>query len=368
MAKKMKDLVVVITGASSGIGEATAFEFAEQGASVVLAARREWALREVASECERRGGRALHVPTDVSDEAAVHDLARRALEHFGRIDVWVNNAAVGLFARFEDAPLADFRRVIETDLFGYVYGARAVLPLFYRRGRGLLINVGSIMSEVPGPYVSAYTIAKHGVRALGECLRQEVQLAGVDDIKICTVMPATIDTPFFQHAANYTGRAVKAMPPVYPAESVAKTIVDLVEHPRREVVVGNAGRLMAMQQSLAPGLNERMLATMVDRQHLEDIPAPPTSGSLFSPMGRGASIEGGWRSPNGTSKARKLATALVVGIPAALVWRQYWKETVARSQDAGTRSVEEIGQPGPAPLPERDLGRLRGNELLQGRA
>ena len=158
---------------------------------------------------------------------------------------------------------------------------------------------------------------------------------GLDDIKICTVMPATIDTPFFQHAANYTGRAVKAMPPVYPAESVAKTIVDLVEHPRREVVVGNAGRLMTMQQSLAPGLNERMLATMVDRQHLEDVPAPPTSGSLFSPMGRGASIEGGWRSPNGTSKARKLATAAFLGIPAALVWRQYWKETVARSEAVG---------------------------------
>jgi short-subunit dehydrogenase len=348
MGKKMKDLVVVITGASSGIGEATAFKFAEQGANVVLAARREWALREVAGECERRGGQALVVPTDVSDEAAVHELARRALEAFGRIDVWVNNAAVGLFSRFEDAPLADFRRVIETDLFGYVYGARAVLPLFYRRGRGTLINVGSIMSEVPGPYVSAYAIAKHGVRALGECLRQEAQLAGADDIKICTVMPATIDTPFFQHAANYTGRAVKAMPPVYPAESVAKTIVDLVEHPRREVVVGNAGRLMAMQQSLAPGLNERMLATMVDRQHLEDFPAPSTSGSLFSPMGRGASIEGGWRSPNGSSKVGKLATALVVGIPAALLWRQHWKETVTMAEASRNGGVEQERQPSQA--------------------
>ncbi len=348
MGKKLKDLVVVITGASSGIGEATAFKFAEQGANVVLAARREWALREVAAECERRGGQALVVPTDVSDEAAVHELARRALEAFGRIDVWVNNAAVGLFSRFEDAPIADFHRVIETDLFGYVYGARAVLPLFYREGRGTLINVGSIMSEVPGPYVSAYAIAKHGVRALGECLRQEVQLAGVDDIKICTVLPATIDTPFFQHAANYTGRAVKAMPPVYPADSVAKTIVDLVEHPRREVVVGNAGRLMTMQQSLAPGLNERMLATMVDRQHLEDVPAPPTSGSLFSPMGRGASIEGGWRSPNGTSKARKLATAALVGIPAALLWRQHWKETVARSDASRNGGAEPQRQPSQA--------------------
>src|SRR5215210_2777718 len=270
MGKKMKDRVVVITGASSGIAEATAFTFAEQGANVVLAARREWALREVATECERRGGQALPVPTDVTDEAAVHELARRAMEQFGRIDVWVNNAAVGLFSRFEDAPIVDFRRVIETDLFGYVYGARAVLPLFYQRGRGLLINVGSIMSEVPGPYVSAYAIAKHGVRALGESLRQEVQLAGVDAIKICTVMPATIDTPFFQHAANYTGRAVKAMPPVYPPEDVAEQIVDLAQNPKREVTVGNAGRLLERQQTLAQGATELTMAKMVDEQHLAD--------------------------------------------------------------------------------------------------
>ena len=345
MARKLKDTVVVITGASSGIGQATALMFAEQGASVVLAARRESALRDVAIECERRGGRAIHVPTDTTDVTAVQELARRAVERFGGIDVWVNNAAVGLFSRFEDAPLADYRRVIETDLFGYVYGARAVLPLFYRQDRGVLINVGSIMSDVPAPYNSAYVIAKHGVRALGESLRQEAQLAGADNIHVCTVMPATIDTPFFQHAANYTGRAVKAMPPVYPAESVAKTIVDLVEHPQREVVVGNAGRLMAMQQSLAPGMSERMLARVIDRQHLADAPAPPTSGNLFSPMGDGASVGGGWRAANGTSKARKLAAAALVGIPAALVWRQYWKETVAMSDASRNGNMEPRRQP-----------------------
>jgi hypothetical protein len=103
-----------------------------------------------------------------------------------------------------------------------------------------------------------------------------------------------------------------------------------------------------MQQSLAPGMNERMLAKMVDRQHLEDAPAPPTSGSLFSPMGRGASIEGGWRSPNGTSKARKLATAALVGIPAALIWRQYWKETVAMSDASRNGGAEPHRQPSQA--------------------
>jgi hypothetical protein len=216
------------------------------------------------------------------------------------------------------------------------------------------------MSEVPGPYVSAYTIAKHGVRALGECLRQEIQLAGADDINVSTVMPATIDTPFFQHAANYTGRAVKAMPPVYPAESVAETIVSLVERPQREVVVGNAGRLMTMQQTLAPGMSERMLATMIDKQHLADDPAPSTSGSLFSPIGPGASIGGGWRPADGPSRARKLATAALVGIPAALVWRQYWKETVAMSgAQVNGREARGNGrtepQPQPQPLAETEV-------------
>ena len=329
MTRKLKDAVVVVTGASSGIGRATAQAFAGKGGAVVLAARREWALSEVAAECERQGGRALVVPTDVADEMAVQELARRTVEHFGRIDVWVNNAAVTLFARFEEAPSADYRRVIETNLFGYVNGARAVLPLFYAQGRGVLINVSSIMGKVPAPYASAYVVSKHGVRALGESLRQEAILAGADDVHVCTVMPATIDTPFFQHAANYTGRAVKAMPPVYPAEDVAEKIVDLAEHPEREVVVGNAGRLMELQQTLAQGMTERTLAKMVDEQHLADEPAPPTSGNLFSPMGEGTGVGGGWRSDGGASRGRKLAATLLLPLPTVLAWRRYRQGSAA---------------------------------------
>ncbi len=155
-ANGIRDAVVVITGASSGIGRATAIGFARQGAAVVLAARREWALREIAESCERLGVPTLVVPTDTTDEDAVRALVQAALERFGRIDVWVNNAGVGLYARFEDTPAADFRKVIETNFFGYVHGARAVLPHFYRQGHGVLINNASIMARVPGPYVSAY--------------------------------------------------------------------------------------------------------------------------------------------------------------------------------------------------------------------
>ena len=335
MAKNLEDAVVVVTGASSGIGRATALAFAEKGANLVLAARREWALREVAAECEQRGARALVVPTDVTDEAAVQELAGSAVGHFGRIDVWVNNAAVTLFARFEDAPPADYRRVIETNLFGYVHGARAAMPLFYRQGSGVLINVGSIMSKVPAPYASAYVVSKHGVRALGECLRQEVVLAGADDVHVCTVMPATIDTPFFQHAANYTGRAVKAMPPVYPAEDVAEKIVDLAQRPEREVVVGNAGRLMELQQTLAQGMTERTLATLIDEQHLADEPAPPTPGNLFAPVGEGTGVSGGWRSDGGSSRSRKLAATLLVSLPAVLAWRRYQQSGPTRQATTG---------------------------------
>ena len=322
MPRNIRDSVVVITGASSGIGRATALAFAQRGATVVLAARREPPLRDLATECEDTGARALVVPADVTDEAAVQELARRAVEDFGRIDVWVNNAAVTLFGRFEKTPSDAYRRVIETDLFGYIYGARAVLPYFREQHSGVLINNASIVAKVPQPYASAYVIAKHGVRALSASLRQELRLDGARDIHVCTVMPATIDTPLFQHAANYLGRPPKAMPPVYPAEKVAGTIVRLAERPRREVFVGGSGRILNLQHTLAPGLSERMLARAVDTQHFEDVPAPPAAGNLFEPVLEYPQVSGGWRNA-GPSRIRRVATAAgLMTVPALLAW--FW--------------------------------------------
>src|SRR5690606_21511524 len=143
------------------------------------------------------------------------------------------------------------RRVIETNLFGYVHGARTALPYFREQGCGTLINVASAVAAAPQPYTSAYVASKFAIRGLSDCLRMELSLDHVPDIHVCTVLPATVDTPLFQHAANYTGRAVQAMPPVYAAERVARAIVDLVTSPEREVFVGNAGRLMALQYQLA---------------------------------------------------------------------------------------------------------------------
>jgi short-subunit dehydrogenase len=296
MPRKTKDSVVVITGAASGIGRATALQFARKGATLVLASRRAQALEELAQECKRAGAQqAITVPTDVSDESAVQALGRAAIENFGRIDVWVNNAAVTLFGRFEESPPEDYRRVIEVNLFGYIYGARTALKYFREQGSGVLIDVSSIVSSLPQPYTSAYSLSKAAIRSLGMSLRQELTLDGSHDIHVCTVMPATIDTPFFQQAANYTGRPVRAMPPVLSVDRVAQTIVRLARKPRREVTVGNAGRQFRMIRALAPAVAERMMATQVDRSHLyTDKRAAPTAGNLYEPMPQYAQVSGNW--------------------------------------------------------------------------
>ncbi|GAA3006205.1 MULTISPECIES: SDR family oxidoreductase [Streptosporangium] len=311
---KVKDKVVVVTGASSGIGRATALAFAAEGASVVLAARREGVLKEVAEECEATGGRALVVPTDVTDEQAVRELARLAAERFGRIDVWVNCAAVTVFGPFSDVPLEDFRRVMDVNVMGYVHGARAALPYLRAQGAGVLVNVASIVGVVAQPYTHAYTMSKFAVRALGASLRQELALEGAKKIDVCTVMPATIDTPLFEHAANYTGRKPVAMPPVYTPQRVAKAIVKVVRSPRREVVVGPAGRAMVRQAKKAPGRTERAMATQVDRTHLSRRKrAADTHGNLHEPIPGPGAVTGGWHGGRKTAVRRIAVAATLAG-------------------------------------------------------
>ncbi|MFB9392322.1 SDR family oxidoreductase, partial [Streptomyces coeruleoprunus] len=303
---RVRDSVVVITGASSGIGRATAVAFARKGCPVVLAARRAEALEAVRRECERhRGAEALVVPTDVTDAAAVDDLARRTVQRFGRIDVWVNSAAVTLFGPFEEVPLADFRRVMDVNVMGYVHGARAALRTMREQGSGTLINVSSVVGVLSQPYAHAYGMSKYAIRALSASLRQELLLDRADNIHVCTVLPATIDTPLFEHAANYTGRKILPMPPVYSPERVACAITDLVRVPRREVVVGPMGRSLILQSRVMPGVVERMMARHVDKKHLSHKePAPAGQGNLHVPAPGQGAAHGGWGGRRRTAMRR----------------------------------------------------------------
>jgi short-subunit dehydrogenase len=317
MTRAISDAVAVITGASSGIGRATALALAREGASVVVSARRANELDTLVAEIERQAGTALAVPADVTDERAVIDLANRAVERFGRIDIWVNNAGVMLIGAFADTPAEDYRRVIETNFFGQVHGARAVLPIFREQGAGTLVNIASLDARAPQPHASAYIASKHAVRALGMSLRQELLLDGKDDIHVVTILPATIDTPIFQHAANYTNRKVVAPPPVYPADEVVAAVFEAIRDPKPEIYAGRAGRGANLLMKLMPSTTERIATKMVHVQEVEGTSVPSTSGNLFAPSGDDGRVSGGWTTACGSRWPRRLAMAgaAVAAIP-----------------------------------------------------
>lgn len=310
---------MVITGASSGIGRAVALAAASHGGTVVVTAREQKALREVARECEEAGGRALAVSANVTEEEELQRVAQKAVETFGKIDVWINNAAVSLFGRFEETPLEDFRQVLETNLFGYLHGARSVLPYFREQGHGILINVSSVVGKVAQPFTSAYTTSKFAIDGFTESLRME--LMDAPEIHVCTILPATIDTPLFQHAGNYSGKAVKAMDPVYSADDVATAVLKCIESPKREIVVGGAAKGMIRLRNLLPGTAEKMMARKVQQDHFQDKPARNRAGNLYKPSGS-HSVSGGWTADGEEGKGGKAGviaatTAIAAGLGAA---------------------------------------------------
>lgn len=311
LTRSLSDSVVVITGASSGIGAATAHALARRGAAVVLAARSEEALHTVAGQCRDLGGRAVAAPTDVTDPDAVQRLAARAVTAFGRIDAWINNAGVSSYGVLDEVPPEEFRRVVETNLLGAAYGMHAVLPYLRTAGGGVIINNASVLAEVTMPYMAAYNSSKHGLRGLSDTVRQEMRATGEAGISVCTVLPATIDTPFFRSAGNHTGRQLVPPPPVYPAEVVARTMVRVLIRPRREAYAGPAALLLAMPWRLAPATTERLLTYYAARAEFGASPASSTTGNLFAGAGTG-DVAGGWHG----ERRRAVRATAVLGMAA----------------------------------------------------
>ncbi|MDI3285648.1 SDR family oxidoreductase [Polyangium sp. 15x6] len=277
----IKGSVVVITGGSSGIGLATAEAFARRGARLVLAARQEDALAEAARACEALGAEALAVPTDVTDEAAVEALAQAAVARFGRIDVWINNAALLLFGTLLETPTAAWKRVVETNLYGYLHGARAALPVFLAQGRGILINNVSGWGLVGAPLASSYVSSKFALLGLSECLRLE--LARFPDIHVCSVLPPSVDTPIYERAGNLTGHEIGPIPPVSSANDVAEVLVDLAKRPRPRRAIGVAGAFLYILSRLSPALSASLMGSLTHRFSIRAQPATPTLGNLFEP-------------------------------------------------------------------------------------
>ncbi|MEQ9443289.1 MAG: SDR family NAD(P)-dependent oxidoreductase [Cyclobacteriaceae bacterium] len=285
--------IVVITGASSGIGRATALEFAKKGAIIFLLARRKEALDDLAEECIALGATPRVFPLDVTDEEAVRNVAQAAVKEFGRIDMWVNNAAVSLFGRFEELPGKDIRRLLEVNLFGYLYGAQAVLPYFREQGSGILVNVSSIVGIVGQPYTVPYSISKSAIRGLSLSLAQE--LADTPHIRVCTVYPAVIDTPIFNQAGNLYGKKIQAPKPRIKASKVAKTIVRLLHHPQTEVIVGGQGKMARTARLVAPGIFDKQFRKNIANGHFSEESAEPTLGNLYEPKPQFAQVSGGWK-------------------------------------------------------------------------
>jgi len=283
--KPVENQVVVVMGASSGIGRATALLFAGRGAKVVISARGEEGLRSLMDEIRAEGGEATTIVADVAEFDQVEAVAQKAVERYGRLDTWVHFAAVGLFAPFDQTQPEEFRRVVEVDLMGQVYGAMAALPRIKREGRGALVHVSSVVGRRSVPLQSAYCASKHGIEGFLESLRVELLHEGWNSIGVTNVMPAAINTPFFAKARTKLGVKPKGFPPIYQPGVVADAILYCAEKAPREIVAGGAGKGMLLGQRFSPRLMDALMLRGGFGSQMTDEPkSTEDRDGLFAPM------------------------------------------------------------------------------------
>jgi short-subunit dehydrogenase len=286
-------LVTVITGASSGIGRATARALAARRAVLILAARHGPPLEETAEECRALGAMSVLVrPLDVRDAEAVSGLARDAIERFGKIDVWINNAAQLAFGRFDVMPAEAFRLIIETNVLGMGNGARTAIGIFRTQGRGHLINIGSVLGRVSEPLVSAYAASKFAVEGMTRVMQQE--LRDEPHIRVSLALPWAIDTPIYRRAANFSGHAVRTIWPVYSPERAAAALCALIERPRHQTLIGAAAYAGTLALRVSRVTTLALAAWIGPKLQFEPTPDDESWGALRNESDAHA-VSGGWR-------------------------------------------------------------------------
>ena len=277
--KAIDGQVIVITGASSGIGLCTAEMAAERGARLVLVARSADVLHALADRLNAAGGNALAVVADVAERAQLDNVALLAIGRFGRIDTWVNDAGVSIYGRLDEVSEADSRRLFDTNFWGTVNGSLAALP-YLKLVDGALINVGSEVSDAVVPLQGMYSASKHAVKGFTDALRVEIEEVDKARVTITLIQPTAVDTPYPEHARNYMDKEPKLPTPMIDPREVAEAILKAAVHGGRDVKVGGMSVLNTALAKVAPGLADRISARQADRQQTDTKPRDK-QGALY---------------------------------------------------------------------------------------
>ena len=277
--KPLKQQVIVITGASSGIGRATARQAAQRGARLVLAGRNRHALDQLADELKKQGAEVVTVAADVGIQDDHQKIVDAAMSAYGGFETWVNNAGVSIFGKLEDVAIEDERQLFETNFWGVVYGSLAATAQLRQTG-GALINIGSEVSDRAVPLQGMYSASKHAVKGFTDALRMELEADGAP-VSVTLIKPASIDTAFVEHAKNYLDVEPQLPPPLYSPNAVADAILYAAEHPMRDVYVGSASKVMSSIGTRMPGVADKLFGNKLIRAQRSDRPAGPRHDALW---------------------------------------------------------------------------------------
>jgi NAD(P)-dependent dehydrogenase (short-subunit alcohol dehydrogenase family) len=331
--KPINQQVVAVVGASSGIGRETALQFAARGAKLVVSARGKAGLETLVEEIRAQGGEVVAVPADVSNFEQVQAIANKAVEQYGRLDTWVHAAATGILARFDQITPEEFKRVIDVNLMGQVYGAMAALPHLKREGRGALIHISSMEGRRSLPLQSPYCSAKHGVEGFLESLRVELQHEGLP-ISVTSIKPAVVNTPYYNKVRTKLGVKPTGIPPYYEPSLVADAILYVAEHPTRDFIVGDVGKVLDVLQRLSPKLVDNLLLLIgFQGQRTNEPKSEDAPDNVFEPIQGYDRVEGDfgeltipsftdWLDKNPTLKWGAIAATALGGVALAMLATQ----------------------------------------------